>query len=140
MFAEAQEAGQSLDEEQLAFLADLGIPDDQDAQTTILNTAAFQIEDLDAYDSDCDDVFNAKAILMANLSNYGSDVILEVDHFEPNHTDMDNQSVHEMQSFEQTRVVNFTDNEITSDSNIISYYQYLQETQQAAVQDNNLHA
>nr|GEY69787.1 hypothetical protein [Tanacetum cinerariifolium] len=35
-------------------------------------------EDLDAYDSDCDDVFNAKVVLMANLSNYGSDIILEV--------------------------------------------------------------
>nr|GEV61083.1 retrovirus-related Pol polyprotein from transposon TNT 1-94 [Tanacetum cinerariifolium] len=34
-------------------------------------------EDLDAYDSDCDDVSNAKVVLMANLSNYGSDVILE---------------------------------------------------------------
>ncbi|GJU07840.1 hypothetical protein Tco_1124270 [Tanacetum coccineum] len=34
-------------------------------------------EDLDAYDSNCDDVSNAKAVLMANLSNYGSDVILE---------------------------------------------------------------
>ncbi|GJZ95280.1 retrovirus-related pol polyprotein from transposon TNT 1-94 [Tanacetum coccineum] len=35
-------------------------------------------EDLDAYDSDCDDVSNAKAILMDNLSNYGLDVILEL--------------------------------------------------------------
>ncbi|GJR88118.1 hypothetical protein Tco_0212129 [Tanacetum coccineum] len=34
-------------------------------------------EDLDAYDSDCDDVSNAKAVSMANLSNYGPDVILE---------------------------------------------------------------
>ncbi|GJT38420.1 hypothetical protein Tco_0938285 [Tanacetum coccineum] len=34
-------------------------------------------EDLDAYDSDCDDVSNAKAVLMANLFNYGFDVILE---------------------------------------------------------------
>ncbi|GJR07828.1 hypothetical protein Tco_0790480 [Tanacetum coccineum] len=32
-------------------------------------------EDLDAYDSDCDDVSNAKAVLMANLSNHGSDII-----------------------------------------------------------------
>ncbi|GJS48571.1 retrovirus-related pol polyprotein from transposon TNT 1-94 [Tanacetum coccineum] len=32
-------------------------------------------EDLDTYDSDCDDVLNTKAILMANISNYGSDVI-----------------------------------------------------------------
>ncbi|GJY46413.1 hypothetical protein Tco_0435476 [Tanacetum coccineum] len=78
MLAEAQEAGQILDEEQLTFLADPGIPDGQAAQTTIPNNAAFQTEDLDAYDSDCDDVSNAKAVLMANISNYGSDVISEV--------------------------------------------------------------
>ncbi|GJY86032.1 retrovirus-related pol polyprotein from transposon TNT 1-94 [Tanacetum coccineum] len=120
MLAEAQESGQILDEEQLAFLADPGIPDGQAAQTTIPNTAAFQTEDLDAYDSDY--------------------VISEVPHFEPYHTDMDNQSVHAMQGFEQTPVVDFIDNEITSDSNIIPYSQYLQETQQAAVQDTNLYA
>nr|GEY53219.1 hypothetical protein [Tanacetum cinerariifolium] len=34
-------------------------------------------EDLDAYDPGCDDVSNAKAVLMDNLSNYGYDVILE---------------------------------------------------------------
>ncbi|GJZ48680.1 hypothetical protein Tco_0602512 [Tanacetum coccineum] len=47
----------------------------QAAQTTIPNTAAFQTEYLDAYDFDCNDVSNAKVVLMANLSNYGSDVI-----------------------------------------------------------------
>ncbi|GKE24132.1 hypothetical protein Tco_1435644 [Tanacetum coccineum] len=140
MLAEAQESDQIFDEEQLAFLADPGIPNGQAAQITIPNTAVFQTEGLDAYDSDCDDVSNAKAVLMANLSNYGSDIISEVPHFEPYHTDMDNQSVHAMQGFEQTLVVDFTDNEITSDSNIISYSQYLQETQQEAVQDTNLDA
>ncbi|GKD97329.1 hypothetical protein Tco_1381226 [Tanacetum coccineum] len=63
--------------EQLAFLIDPGIPDGKAIQTTIPNTVAFQTEDLDAYDSDCDDVSNAKAILMSNLSNYGSDIISE---------------------------------------------------------------
>ncbi|GJW71556.1 hypothetical protein Tco_0128473 [Tanacetum coccineum] len=77
MLAEAQESGQILDEEQLAFLANPGIPNGQVAQTTIPNTAAFQNEDQDAYDSDCDDVSNANAILRANLSNYGSNVISE---------------------------------------------------------------
>nr|GEW61065.1 hypothetical protein [Tanacetum cinerariifolium]GEW64514.1 hypothetical protein [Tanacetum cinerariifolium] len=48
--------------------------------------------DLDAYGSDCDDVSNVKAVLMANLSNYSSDVILEVPHSEPYHYDMDNQN------------------------------------------------
>nr|GEV51430.1 hypothetical protein [Tanacetum cinerariifolium] len=37
----------------------------QAAQTTILNIAAFQTEDLDAYDYDCADVSNAKAIQVA---------------------------------------------------------------------------
>nr|GEU30123.1 integrase, catalytic region, zinc finger, CCHC-type, peptidase aspartic, catalytic [Tanacetum cinerariifolium] len=114
MLAEAQEAGQILDDEQLAFLADPGIPDGQAAQTTILNTAAFQTEDVDAYDSNCDDVSNAKAVLMANLSNYGSNAISEVSHFEPYHTDMDHQSVHAMQGFKQTPVADFTYNEITT--------------------------
>ncbi|GJV75915.1 hypothetical protein Tco_1507499 [Tanacetum coccineum] len=93
----------------------------QAVQITIPNTAAFQTEDLDAYDSDCDDVSNAKAVLMANLSNYGSDVLLEVPHSETSHNDMDNQSIHAMQDFEQTQIVDFSDNEITSDSNIIPY-------------------
>ncbi|GKD62996.1 retrovirus-related pol polyprotein from transposon TNT 1-94 [Tanacetum coccineum] len=77
MLAEAQEAGQILDEEQLAFFTDPGILIDQ-AQIIIPYNAAFQTEDLDIYDSDCDDLSTAQAILMANISNYGSNVILEV--------------------------------------------------------------
>ncbi|GJU54547.1 hypothetical protein Tco_1228261 [Tanacetum coccineum] len=45
-------------------------------QKTIPNNAAFQTEDLNAYDSDCDDVSTAQAVLMANLSNYGSNIIM----------------------------------------------------------------
>nr|GEV89866.1 hypothetical protein [Tanacetum cinerariifolium] len=70
-----KESGQILDVEQLAFLADPDIQDGQAVQKIIPKTDAFQTEDLDAYDSDCDDVSNAKVVLMANLSNYGSDVI-----------------------------------------------------------------
>ncbi|GJY85156.1 hypothetical protein Tco_0499182 [Tanacetum coccineum] len=77
MLAEVHEAGQILDEEQLEFLADPGIPDGQAVQTTIPNNVAFQTEVLDAYDYDCDDVSNAKAVIMANLSTYGSDVLSE---------------------------------------------------------------
>ncbi|GJZ86567.1 retrovirus-related pol polyprotein from transposon TNT 1-94 [Tanacetum coccineum] len=139
MLAEAQEAGQILDEEQLAFLADPGIPAGQ-AQTIIPHNAAFQTEDLDTYDSDCDDLSTAQAVLMANISNYGSDIISEVPNSETYLNDMDNQSVHALQDFEQSPVMDFTDNEISSDSNIIPYSQYLQETQQATVQDTNLQA
>nr|GFA00037.1 hypothetical protein [Tanacetum cinerariifolium] len=59
MLAEAQKGRQILDEEQLVFLIDPGIPDGQAIQTIIPNNAAFQIEDLDTYDSDYDDLSNA---------------------------------------------------------------------------------
>nr|GEZ62359.1 reverse transcriptase domain-containing protein [Tanacetum cinerariifolium] len=73
-----------------------GVPNGQAIQTIIPHNAAFQIEDLDTYDSDCDDVSNAKAVLMANMSNYGSDAISKVPHSETYLNDMDNQSVHAM--------------------------------------------
>ncbi|GJR86767.1 hypothetical protein Tco_0210778 [Tanacetum coccineum] len=116
-----KEARNFLDEEKLPFLADPGVPDGQVVQIIIPNNAAFQTEDRDTYDSDCDDISNAKVVLMANISNYGSDVISEVSYSETNLNDMENQSVLAMQDFEQSPVVDFTDNEIHSDSNIIPY-------------------
>nr|GEV61910.1 hypothetical protein [Tanacetum cinerariifolium] len=59
MLAEAHEAGQILDEQQLAFLADLRVLDGQVVQTIILNNATFQTEDLDMYDFERDDMSNA---------------------------------------------------------------------------------
>ncbi|GJW34939.1 integrase, catalytic region, zinc finger, CCHC-type containing protein [Tanacetum coccineum] len=112
MLVEAQEAGQILVEEQLAFLADPGISASQ-AQTVIPHNAAFQTEDLDTYDSDCDDLSTAQAVLMDNISNYGSDVISKVPNSETYLNDMDNQSVHALQDFEQSPVIDFTINEIS---------------------------
>nr|GFB58561.1 hypothetical protein [Tanacetum cinerariifolium] len=34
--------------------------------------------DLDAYGSDCDEINTAKVVLMANLSHYGSDDLVEI--------------------------------------------------------------
>ncbi|GKB62728.1 retrovirus-related pol polyprotein from transposon TNT 1-94 [Tanacetum coccineum] len=73
----AQESSQVLDEEQLAFLADPGVTQGPDTQIIMLINAAFQTDDLDAFDSNCDEAPLAKAMLMANLSSYDSDVILE---------------------------------------------------------------
>ncbi|GJY94271.1 hypothetical protein Tco_0510632 [Tanacetum coccineum] len=100
-------------------------------------STAYQVDDLNAYDSDCDDFSTAKAVLMANLSSYGSDVLFEVPHSKNTHNDMLNQSVQEMSYSKQTHLVNYPDNEITSNSNIIHYSQYQLETQNAAVQDTN---
>ncbi|GJY29418.1 hypothetical protein Tco_0405185 [Tanacetum coccineum] len=97
-----------------------------------------QTDDLDAYDSDCDDISSTKAVLMANLSSYNIDVLSEVPPHETyQNDDMINQSVQETQYFEQSLIDYVPYNEITSDSNIISYEQYLQETQNAIVQDTN---
>nr|GEX97670.1 hypothetical protein [Tanacetum cinerariifolium] len=87
----------------------------------LLNATTVKTEDLDTYDSDCDDISNEKVVLMANISNYGSDVISEVPHFETYLNDMENQGVHEMQDFKQPPVVDFIDNEIYNDSNINPY-------------------
>ncbi|GJW73561.1 putative ribonuclease H-like domain-containing protein [Tanacetum coccineum] len=84
-----------------------------------LHNATFQTNDLDANDSDCDDISSAKAVLMSNLSHYSSDVLSEVPNFEIYQNEMDNQSVQAMQHFEQTPVNDYLDNEITSDSNIM---------------------
>ncbi|GKA33151.1 hypothetical protein Tco_0719518 [Tanacetum coccineum] len=96
LLVQAQENGQVLDVEHLAFLADPGTPDGQAAQITIPQNATFQTEDLDAYDSNCDDVSLAKVDLMANLSSYDSDVLFEVPFTETYHNDFINEVMQEM--------------------------------------------
>ncbi|GJY36968.1 hypothetical protein Tco_0422346 [Tanacetum coccineum] len=45
--------------------------------TVITHNAAYQADDLDAYDSNCDELNTAKVALMVNLSHYGSDALVE---------------------------------------------------------------
>ncbi|GKB01478.1 hypothetical protein Tco_0829522 [Tanacetum coccineum] len=83
---------------------------------------AGQTNVLDDYDSDCDDISSTKAVLMASLSSYGSDILSEVtQHDTYQNDDMLNQSVQETQYFKQSLIDYVPDNEITSESNIISY-------------------
>nr|GEX44938.1 hypothetical protein [Tanacetum cinerariifolium] len=62
---------------QFSFATDLGIAEGQATQSVITHNAAYQADDLDAYDSDSDELNTAKVALMANLSHYGSDVLAE---------------------------------------------------------------
>ncbi|GJW17754.1 retrovirus-related pol polyprotein from transposon TNT 1-94 [Tanacetum coccineum] len=78
LLVQAQASGQALTEEEIAFLADPGLPDVQTSQTVITHNAAYQADDLDAYDSDCDELNSAKIALMANLSRNGSDALTEM--------------------------------------------------------------
>ncbi|GKC33152.1 hypothetical protein Tco_1040446 [Tanacetum coccineum] len=82
-------------------------------------------------------IAEANAVLVANLSSYGSNVLSKVPHSDNTYNDMLNQSVQDMPYFEHTHLVNYPENEITIDSNIIPYSQYLLETHNAAVQDTN---
>nr|GFA26473.1 hypothetical protein [Tanacetum cinerariifolium] len=109
----------------------------QATQTVITHNAAYQADDLDAYDSDCDELNTSKVELMANLSHYDSDDLAKVhNHDNVNHTVI-NQVVQAMPFSEQSNIMNHSGIEITSDSNIISYSQYVNESQQAAVQNSN---
>nr|GFB91875.1 hypothetical protein [Tanacetum cinerariifolium] len=92
-----------------------------DTKTVVTHNAAYQADDLDAYDFNCDEISTAKVVLMANLSSYSSDVLSEVRYSKNTHNDMLNQSVQEMSYSEQTYLVNYLENEIISDSNIIPY-------------------
>nr|GEW89534.1 retrovirus-related Pol polyprotein from transposon TNT 1-94 [Tanacetum cinerariifolium] len=69
--------GQVLQEEELEFLANLGIAETSSTQYAVTNNVAYQADDLDTYDSDCDELSSANITLMANLSHYGFDNLAE---------------------------------------------------------------
>ncbi|GJW16755.1 hypothetical protein Tco_0024191 [Tanacetum coccineum] len=127
LLVQAQANGQILHEEELNFLADPGTREGQATHTVITHNAAYQANNLDAYESDCDELNTSKVALMANLSHYGSDALAEVHNLDNVDTNMINQGVQEMSSSEQSNVVNYSETEITSDSNIIPYSQYEEE-------------
>nr|GEX38214.1 hypothetical protein [Tanacetum cinerariifolium] len=77
LLVQAQANGQVLQEEELEFLADPGIAETSSTQYAVTNIAAYQADDLDAYDSDCDELNSAKIALMANLSHYGSNNLVD---------------------------------------------------------------
>nr|GEX64749.1 hypothetical protein [Tanacetum cinerariifolium] len=108
LLVQAQANGQVLQEEELDFLADPGTTESSTKQTVITTNVAYQADDLDAYDSDCDELNSVKVVLMANLSNYGSDNLAE------------------------------SNTESTSDSNIISYSKYMNESQYNTIQNFTL--
>ncbi|GJR02563.1 putative ribonuclease H-like domain-containing protein [Tanacetum coccineum] len=137
LLVQAQAHSQILNEEELAFLADPDIPEGQSTQTVITHNVAYQANHLDAYDSECDELKYAKVALMANLSHHGSDALAEVHNHDNMNNNVVNQAVHVMPSSQQSNVVNHSETEITSDSNIIPYSQYAIESQQATIQNSN---
>nr|GEZ69930.1 hypothetical protein [Tanacetum cinerariifolium] len=68
--------------------------------TVITNNAAYQANNLDAYDSDCDELNTAIVALMENLSYYGSDALAEVH----NHDNVNNMINHAVQKEESRNI------------------------------------
>nr|GEU29335.1 hypothetical protein [Tanacetum cinerariifolium] len=124
LLVQAQANGQILHEEELEILADPRIAEAQTTQYVITNNTAYQANDLDAYDSDCDEINSAKIALMANLSHYGSDSLAEVHNLDNVTNKVLNQAVQAMPISEQSNIINQSKTKITSDSNIIPYSQY----------------
>ncbi|GJY02605.1 retrovirus-related pol polyprotein from transposon TNT 1-94 [Tanacetum coccineum] len=93
LLVQAQVNGQILHEDELAFLADPGTVEGLATQTIITHNAAYQADDLDAYDSDCDELNTAKVALMVNLSHYGSDPLAELHNPDNVDNNMINQGV-----------------------------------------------
>nr|GFB11003.1 hypothetical protein [Tanacetum cinerariifolium] len=67
LLVQAQAKGQVLQEKELDFLADPGTGESSTNQYVVTTNAAYQADDLDAYDSDCDELNSAKVALMANF-------------------------------------------------------------------------
>nr|GEX05357.1 hypothetical protein [Tanacetum cinerariifolium] len=105
----------------------------QAMQIVITHNAAYQADDLDTYESDCDELNTTKVALMVNLSHYGLDALAEVYNLDNVDTNMINQAVQVMLSSKPSNIVNHSKTEITSDSNIIPYSQYVIESQHEAV-------
>nr|GEZ90491.1 retrotransposon protein, putative, Ty1-copia subclass [Tanacetum cinerariifolium] len=78
LLIQAQANKKVLYKEELEFLADPGIAEAQSTYYVVTNNAAYQSDDLDADDSDCDEINSAKITLIENLSHYGFDNLTEV--------------------------------------------------------------
>ncbi|GKA31736.1 retrovirus-related pol polyprotein from transposon TNT 1-94 [Tanacetum coccineum] len=124
LLVEAQGSSKVLNKEELEFLADPRVAEGPVTQTVITHNAAYQADDLDAYDYDCDVFSTATIVLMANLSSYGLDVISEVPHSKNTHNDMLNQSVQEMSYSEQTPIQD-TNSSAQQDAMILSVFEQL---------------
>ncbi|GJV72237.1 retrovirus-related pol polyprotein from transposon TNT 1-94 [Tanacetum coccineum] len=98
LLVQAQASGQILHEEELAFLADPGIPEGQAHRLQKLIMPAYQAEDWMIVDSDCDELNTAKVALIANYLKLWA-----------------------MPSSEHSNSCELFKTEITIDSNIIPY-------------------
>ncbi|GJS92359.1 hypothetical protein Tco_0799327 [Tanacetum coccineum] len=145
----------ALDEEQLLFIAggqdnvvDEDV-DEQPVQDLALNVDnMFQADDCDALDSYVDEAHTGQTLFMANLlsaypvydeasPSYDSDILSEVpDHDNYQDAVCEHHEVHEMHDDVQPNYVVDSHTDYASDSNMISYDQYVKDNAVSVVQSN----
>nr|GEY61943.1 hypothetical protein [Tanacetum cinerariifolium] len=138
LLVQAQENSQILHEEELAFLGNPRIAEAQATQTVVTHNAAYQADDLYAYDSGFDEINTAKVALMVNLSHYGSDDIAEVHNHANVNNNVINQAVQAMSYSKQSNIINHSETKIINDINIISYSQYKAQQLEPKLYDGNV--
>nr|GEU55548.1 retrovirus-related Pol polyprotein from transposon TNT 1-94 [Tanacetum cinerariifolium] len=155
LLMQAQENRVALDEEQLLFIAggqDNAIDEDVDEQPVqdlALNVDnVFQADYCDAFDSDVDETSTAQTMFMANLSSadlvndevgpsYDSDILFEVhDHDHYQDVVCEHHEEHVMHDNVQLNHVVDSNADYTSDSNMISYDQYVKDNAVPVVHSN----
>nr|GEW86223.1 retrovirus-related Pol polyprotein from transposon TNT 1-94 [Tanacetum cinerariifolium] len=134
LLVQAQANGHVFHEEELDFLADPGIEETQSTQYVVTNNTAYQAYDLDAYDSDCDELNSAKIALMANLSHYGSDNLAKNSSSPALHDDLILSVIEQI----KTQVVNYTkinqDNKNVNEILVAELERYKDQTELSAEQ------
>ncbi|GJU72661.1 hypothetical protein Tco_1264066 [Tanacetum coccineum] len=123
--------------------------DEQPVQDLALNVDnVFQADDCDAFDSDVDEAPTAQTMFMANLSSaapmydeagpsYDSDILSEVhDHDQYQDAVCKHHKEHEMHDDVQPNYVVDSHANYTSNSNMISYDQYVKDNAMPVVQSN----
>ncbi|GJR98857.1 integrase, catalytic region, zinc finger, CCHC-type containing protein [Tanacetum coccineum] len=155
LLMQAQENGVALDEEQLLFIVggqDNTVDEDVDEQPVqdlALNMDnVFQADDCDAFDSDVDEAPMTQTMFIANLSSadpvydeadpsYDSNILSEVhDHDQYQDAICEHHEEHEMLDDVQPNYVVDSHSDYTSDSNMISYDQYVKDNAVPVVQSN----
>nr|GEY39312.1 hypothetical protein [Tanacetum cinerariifolium] len=77
----------------------------------VTNNASYQADVLDAYDSECDKLNSAKIALMANLSHYGSDNLVEIHNQDNVTNNVIHQDVQALSISEQSNIMNQSETE-----------------------------
>nr|GEU89359.1 retrovirus-related Pol polyprotein from transposon TNT 1-94 [Tanacetum cinerariifolium] len=120
LLVQAQANGHVLQEEELEFLADLGTAETSSNQHVVTNNAAYQADDLDTYDFDCDELNSVKIALKANLSHYGSDNLVEVNNQDNITNDLMILDVQAPSTSEQLTILTQSDTKITKETLLLA--------------------